>query len=79
MGGSAVSLRRGQRRPAGKQRDFVHPCQRPEPGYGYLLDAPVQRYAWADYAAGLTPVNGVYPDAANKLLGQLVVADCPGL
>jgi hypothetical protein len=39
----------------------------------------VQRYAWADYAAGLTPVNGVYPDAANKLLGQLVVADCPGL
>ena len=39
--------------------------------YGYFgdpFDAKVQPYNWADYAAGLTPVNGVYPDAANKML-----------
>jgi alkaline phosphatase D len=41
--------------------------------YGYYGDpfdtkAQPQPYLWADYAAGLTPVNGVYPDAANKML-----------
>jgi alkaline phosphatase D len=38
--------------------------------YGDPFDAKVQPYAWADYAAGLTPVNGVYPDAANKMLSD---------
>ena len=36
--------------------------------YGDPFDAKAQPYAWADYAAGLTPVSGVYPDAANKML-----------
>jgi alkaline phosphatase D len=38
--------------------------------YGDPFDAKVQPYAWADYAAGLTPVGGVYPDAANKMLSS---------
>ncbi len=38
--------------------------------YGDPFDAHVQPYAWADYAAGLTPVSGVYPDAANKMISN---------
>ena len=38
--------------------------------YGDPFDAKVQPYAWADYAAGLTPVGGVYPDAANKMVSD---------
>jgi alkaline phosphatase D len=38
--------------------------------YGDPFDAKVQPYAWADYTAGLTPVNGVYPDAANKMMSD---------
>ena len=38
--------------------------------YGDPFDAKVQPYAWADYSAGLTPVGGVYPDAANKMMSD---------
>jgi len=38
--------------------------------YGDPLDPRVQPYTWADYAAGLTPVAGVYPDAANKMISD---------
>ena len=38
--------------------------------YGDPFDAKVQPYTWADYANGLTPVAGVYPDAANKMLSD---------
>jgi len=38
--------------------------------YGDPFDANVQPYAWADYTAGLTPVGGVYPDAANKMMSD---------
>jgi len=38
--------------------------------YGDPFDAKVQPYAWADYQAGLTPVGGVYPDAANKMMSD---------
>ena len=38
--------------------------------YGDPFDAKVQPYAWKDYMAGLTPVNGVYPDAANKMMSD---------
>ncbi len=38
--------------------------------YGDPFDAHVQPYAWADYAAGLTPVGGIYPDAANKMISS---------
>jgi alkaline phosphatase D len=36
--------------------------------YGDPFDAKVQPYAWADYAAGLTPGANGFPDAANKML-----------
>ncbi len=38
--------------------------------YGDPFDAKVQPYNWADYAAGLTLTNGVYPDAANKMISD---------
>lgn len=38
--------------------------------YGDPFDAKVQPYAWADYSKGLTPVGGVYPDAANKMMSD---------
>lgn len=38
--------------------------------YGDPFDARVQPYAWADYTAGLTPVGGVFPDAANKMMSD---------
>jgi alkaline phosphatase D len=38
--------------------------------YGDPLEPSIQPYAWADYNAGLTPVNGVYPDAANKMMSD---------
>lgn len=41
--------------------------------YGYFgdpQDPRVQPYTYADYFAGLTPVNGVYPDAANKMMSD---------
>ena len=38
--------------------------------YGDPLEPSIQPYAWADYTAGLTPVNGVYPDAANKMMSD---------
>jgi alkaline phosphatase D len=38
--------------------------------YGDPLDVRVQPYTWADYSAGLTPVGGVYPDAANKMMSD---------
>jgi alkaline phosphatase D len=40
--------------------------------YGDPFDprAP-QPNPWADYAAGLTPVGGVFPDAANKMMSDL--------
>lgn len=38
--------------------------------YGDPLDPRVQPYTWGDYAAGLTPVAGVYPDAANKMISN---------
>jgi alkaline phosphatase D len=38
--------------------------------YGDPFDAKVQPYTWADYAKGLTPVAGVYPDAANKMISD---------
>lgn len=41
--------------------------------YGYFgdpTDPKVQPYTYADYVAGLTPVNGVYPDAANKMMSD---------
>jgi alkaline phosphatase D len=38
--------------------------------YGDPQDARVQPYTYADYFAGLTPVNGVYPDAANKMMSD---------
>ena len=41
--------------------------------YGDPFDAKAQPqpYLWADYAAGLTPTsNGVYPDAANKMMSD---------
>ena len=38
--------------------------------YGDPFDAKVQPYTWADYTAGLTPVGGVYPDAANKMMSD---------
>ena len=36
--------------------------------YGDPFDSKVQPYTWADYSAGLTPVNGIYPDAANTMM-----------
>jgi alkaline phosphatase D len=38
--------------------------------YGDPLEPTIQPYAWADYTAGLTPVGGVYPDAANKMMSD---------
>lgn len=41
--------------------------------YGYFgdpQDARVQPYLYADYFAGLTPVNGVYPNAASKMMSD---------
>ena len=38
--------------------------------YGDPFDAKVQPYTWADYSAGLTPVGGVFPDAANKMMSD---------
>jgi alkaline phosphatase D len=38
--------------------------------YGDPFDAKVQPYTWADYSKGLTPVAGVYPDAANKMMSD---------
>ncbi len=38
--------------------------------YGDPFDAKVQPYNWADYVKGLTPVAGVYPDAANKMISD---------
>jgi alkaline phosphatase D len=38
--------------------------------YGDPFDAKVQPYTWADYTAGLTPVGGVFPDAANKMMSD---------
>jgi alkaline phosphatase D len=38
--------------------------------FGDPTDPRVQPYAWADYSAGLTPVNGVFPDAANKMMSD---------
>jgi alkaline phosphatase D len=38
--------------------------------YGDPFDAKVQPYTWTDYAKGLTPVAGVYPDAANKMVSD---------
>jgi alkaline phosphatase D len=38
--------------------------------YGDPLEPSIQPYAWADYTAGLTPVNGVFPDAANKMMSD---------
>jgi alkaline phosphatase D len=38
--------------------------------YGDPTDAKVQPYTYADYVTGLTPVNGVYPDAANKMVSD---------
>jgi alkaline phosphatase D len=38
--------------------------------YGDPFDPRVQPYAWADYSAGLTPVGGIYPDAANKMMSD---------
>ena len=38
--------------------------------FGDPTDSRVQPYAWADYSAGLTPVNGVFPDAANKMMSD---------
>ena len=38
--------------------------------YGDPTDAKVQPYTYADYVTGLTLVNGVYPDAANKMVSD---------
>jgi alkaline phosphatase D len=38
--------------------------------YGDPSDPKVQPYTYADYMAGLTPVNGVFPDAANKMMSD---------
>jgi alkaline phosphatase D len=38
--------------------------------YGDPSDPKVQPYTYADYLAGLTPVNGVFPDAANKMISD---------
>lgn len=38
--------------------------------YGDPFDARVQPYYWTDYNAGLTKVNNVYPDAANKMMSD---------
>jgi alkaline phosphatase D len=38
--------------------------------FGDPFDARVQPYAWADYTKGLTPVGGVFPDAANKMMSD---------
>jgi alkaline phosphatase D len=38
--------------------------------YGDPFDPRVQPYTWADYSAGLTPVGGVFPDAANKMMSD---------
>ncbi len=38
--------------------------------YGDPSDPKVQPYTYADYVTGLTPVNGVYPDAANKMMSD---------
>jgi len=38
--------------------------------YGDPADPKVQPYTYADYVTGLTPVNGVYPDAANKMMSD---------
>ena len=38
--------------------------------YGDPNDVRVQPYLYEDYKMGLTPVNGLYPDAANKMLSD---------
>ena len=38
--------------------------------YGDPFDPKVQPYTWSDYSAGLTPIGGVFPDAANKMMSD---------
>jgi alkaline phosphatase D len=38
--------------------------------YGDPLEPTIQPYTWADYFVGLAPVNGVRPDAANKMMSD---------